>query len=129
MKKIEIDGKEYQIDCTAYTRFEYKKIFGVGIFEDINKINEFNTRANEEREKLKAEGKTEEEIKKTTEAMMMAKLDDFIDVIQKIAYIEIHTADKTTGTFEEWLQGIKKISLADPWISEVTELAVNSFCG
>ena len=39
MKEIEIDGKIYKINCTAFTRFQYKKIFGVGIFEDINKIN------------------------------------------------------------------------------------------
>ena len=35
MKTITICGKEYSIACNAYTRFEYKRIFNKGIFEDI----------------------------------------------------------------------------------------------
>ena len=31
-------------------------------------------------------------------------------------------------SFEEWLKGITKVDLSASWISEVTELAVNSFC-
>lgn len=129
MKEIEIDGKKYTINCTAYTRFQYKKVFGVGIFEDINVINNFNTLSLSKREELKKEGKSEEEIEKIIQSMMMEKLDDFMDVIQRIAYIEILTANPDVGTFEKWLSEINQISLSDPWIAEVTEFAVNSFCG
>ena len=59
---------------------------------------------------------------------MMENLDDFIDVIEKIAYILIYTVNPKMETFENWLKGIKKIDLSANWISEVTELAVNSFC-
>lgn len=129
MKEIQIDGKTYPIKCTAFTRFEYKKIFGVGIFEDIAKINKFNNQTTAEKEKLKAKGKTDEEIDKIVNAKMMEKLDEFIDVLQRIAYIEIYTANPEVGTFEKWLSSIEKISLADSWIGEVTEYAVTSFCG
>lgn len=129
MKEIEIDGKKYPIKCTAYTRFEYKKIFGTGIFEDIGKLNKFKTEIAEEKTRLLTGGKNEEDADKIAQEKMMEKLDDFIDVLQKIAYIEILTANREIGTFEKWLSGIETISLADPWISEVTEYAVDSFCG
>ena len=41
MNKITICDKEYEISCNAFTRFEYEKIFGVGIFEDIQESNAF----------------------------------------------------------------------------------------
>lgn len=129
MKEIEIDGKKYEINCTAYTRFQYKKIFGVGIFEDINKLNYFNSLSEKERTKLKSEGKTDEEIDEEVNNKLLDKLDDFMDAIEKIAYIEIFTANPSIGTFDKWLSGIHQISLSDPWIAEVTEYAVTSFCG
>ena len=129
MKEIEIDGKLYKINCTAYTRFQYKKIFGVGIFEDINKINNFNALSLSKREELEKEGKDEKEIDAIIQSLMLDKLDDFMDVLQRIAYIEIYTANPDIGSFEKWLSGIKQISLADKWIAEVTEYAVDSFCG
>ena len=129
MKEIEIDGKKYNISCTAYTRFQYKKIFGVGIFEDIAKINNFNTLSLSKREELKKEGKSEQEIDTIIQSMMMSNLDDFIDVLQRLAYIEILTANSNMEPYEKWLSGINQISLSDKWIAEVTELAVNSFCG
>ena len=129
MKEIEIDGKKYNISCTAYTRLLYKKTFGVGIFEDINIINNFNSMSSQKQEEMKKEGKTEKEISNAVNTMMMEKLDDFMDVIQRISYIEILTADPKVGTYEEWLSKIENIKLSDPWIAEVTEYAVTSFCG
>lgn len=129
MKEIVIDGETYKINCTAYTRFQYKKFFGVGIFEDISKINNFNALSLSKREELKKEGKSDKEIEIIIQNLMMERLDDFMDVIQRLAYIEILTANPSFVTYEQWLSGINQISLADPWISEVTELAVNSFCG
>lgn len=128
MKEIEIDGKKYEINCTAYTRFQYKKVFGVGIFEDINKLNYFNALSEKERSRLKGEGKTEDEINDYINTLLLGKLDDFLDAIERIAYIEILTANPNIGSFEKWLSGLSKISLSDKWIAEVTEYAVNSFC-
>lgn len=129
MKEIEIDGQKFEIKCTAYTRFQYKKIFGVGIFEDINRLNYFNSISEKERAKLESEGKTKEEIEESINNILLDKLDEFLDAIERIAYIEILTANPSLGSFEKWLSGITQINLSDPWIAEVTEYAVNSFCG
>lgn len=128
MKKITICEKEYLVDCNAFTRFQYKKVFGTGIFSDIKILNKFSNRQNDIRKKLEKENATEEEIQKAINEMMMDNLDDFIDVIEKIAYILIYTANPEIESFENWLKGIEKIDLSANWIAEVTELAVNSFC-
>lgn len=129
MKKITISDKEYDINCNALTRFNYKKIFNTGIFEDIQRINNFNIEQEELRLKLEKEGKAKELIDAEINNMMLGKLDDILDAIQKIAYIEIYTANPKIGSFEEWLGSIEKINLSEPWIAEVTEYAVNSFLG
>lgn len=129
MKKITISDKEYEINCNALTRFNYKKIFNTGIFEDIQRINNFNIEQEELRLKLEKEGKAKELIDAEINNMMLGKLDDILDAIQKIAYIEIYTANPKIGSFEEWLGTIEKINLSEPWIAEVTEYAVNSFLG
>ena len=59
---------------------------------------------------------------------MMEHLDDFIDVIERIAYILIYSANDKIESFENWLKAIEKIDLSDKWIQEVTEVAVSSFC-
>lgn len=128
MKKITICDKEYEVSSNAFTRFEYKKIFGRGIFADIQALNKFSI----EQEKIKKEatdkGLSEEEIQKEINNYMMENLDEFLDVVEKIAYILIYSANKSIGSFEDWLKGIEKIDLSANWIGEVTELAVSSFC-
>ena len=126
MKTITICGKEYEIACNAFTRFQYKTIFGKGIFTDIKVLNEFSNKQEKLKEQLK--GKTEEEIENQINLMMMENLDDFIDVIEKIAYILIYTANPKIDSFENWLKSIEKLDLSASWISEVTEFAVASFC-
>lgn len=126
MKKITINDKEYEISCNAFTRFQYKKIFGRGMFEDIRTLNKMN----EEQEKLKKTFKgSEEELNSEINNITLDNLDDFMDVIERIAYILIYTANDKVGTFEDFLKGIDKVNLSDAWISEVTETAVNSFLG
>ena len=128
MKKITVCDKEYEVSSNAFTRFEYKKIFGRGIFADIQALNKFSI----EQEKIKKEatdkGLSEEEIQKEINNYMMENLDEFLDVVEKIAYILIYSANKSVGSFEDWLKGIEKIDLSASWIGEVTELAVSSFC-
>lgn len=128
MKKITICDKEYEIACNAFTRFQYKTIFGKGIFADIKTLNEFSSKQEQLRKELKDKKVSEEEIENQINLMMMENLDDFIDVIERMAYILIYTANNKVGSFEDWLKGIDKIDLSANWISEVTELAVNSFC-
>lgn len=128
MKKITICDKEYEIACNAFTRFQYKTIFGKGIFADIKTLNEFSSKQEQLRKELKDKKVSEEEIENQINLMMMENLDDFIDVIERMAYILIYTANNKVESFEDWLKGIDKIDLSANWISEVTELAVNSFC-
>lgn len=128
MKTITICDKEYEISCNAFTRFQYKTIFGKGIFADIKILNEFSSKQEQLRKELKDKKASEEEIENQINLMMMENLDDFIDVIERMAYILIYTANNKIGNFEDWLKGIDKIDLSANWISEVTELAVNSFC-
>lgn len=128
MKTITICDKEYDIECNAFTRFQYKTVFGKGIFADIKVLNDFSDKQNKLKEELESKNMTEEEIEKAISLMMMENLDDFIDVIERIAYILIYTANNKVGSFEEWLKGITKIDLSSSWIGEVTELAVSSFC-
>lgn len=128
MKKITICNKEYEISCNAFTRFQYKTIFGNGIFADIKLLNEFSSKQEKIRKELTAKKATEEEIENQINLAMMENLDEFIDVVEKLAYILIYTNDNKIGSFENWLKGIDKIDLSESWIAEVTEFAVNSFC-
>lgn len=128
MKTITICGKEYSIDCNAFTRFQYKTVFGKGIFADIKVLSEFSDKQESLRKELKAKKMSDEEIEKEINKSMMENLDDFIDVIERIAYILIYTANNNIGSFEEWLKGITKLDLSESWIGEVTEFAVSSFC-
>ena len=128
MKTITICDKEYQIECNAFTRFQYKSVFGKGIFADIKILNEFSLKQEKLKKELKEKNVSDEEIETQINLSMMENIDDFIDVIERIAYILIFTANEKIGTFNEWLKGIEKIDLSANWISEVTEFAVSSFC-
>lgn len=127
MKTITICNKEYPIACNAFTRFQYKKIFGRGIFADINILNKFNIKQENLRKELEEKKIRKKEIEQELNSQMMDSLDDFMDVIERIAYIEIYTANDKIESFEEWIKSIETIDLSANWISEVTELAVNSF--
>lgn len=128
MKKITICDKEYEVSSNAFTRFEYKKIFGRGIFADIQALNKFSIKQEKIKKEATDKGLSEEEIQKEINNYMMENLDEFLDVVEKIAYILIYSANKSVGSFEDWLKGIEKIDLSANWIGEVTELAVSSFC-
>lgn len=125
MKKITISGNEYDIDCNAYTRFLYKKTFGNGIFKDLKKITEFLEMQNKKRQEL--EGHSEEEIATEINKVILDNFDDFLDVLLQIAYILVLTGNPQTGSFDNWIRKIEKVDISEPWVSEVTELAVSSF--
>lgn len=128
MKKITICNKDYEIECNAFTRFQYKSIFGKGIFSDIKVLNDFAEKQEKLRAELVKKKIPEDEIDNEINKAMMEILDDFIDVIERMTYILIYTANPKFISFEEWLKGIEKIDLTESWITEVTEYAVSSFC-
>ena len=128
MKTITICGKEYSIDCNAYTRFQYKSIFGNGIFNDIKVLTKFSEEQEKIREECKNKKMSEDEINNEINSYILENLDDFIYILEKIAYILIYTANNKIGSFEDWLKSIEKINLSEDWIGEVTEFAVSSFC-
>lgn len=126
-KKLEICGKEYEICSSAFTMFLYKKEFKTGIMADIGRLQEFAiTQENISKE---MEGQPEEEINKAVGLALMPQMDTYIEVTLRIAYVFIKCANPSFIPFDEWLQEIEEFNLEDKWVSEVTELAVNSFCG
>ena len=126
-KKMEIGGKEYEICSNAFTMFLYKKEFKTGIMADIGRLQEFATV--QEKIAKEMEGKPQVEIDKAVGLALMPEMDTYIEVCLRIAYIFIKCANPSFMGFEEWLQTIEDFSFEDKWVSEVTELAVNSFCG
>lgn len=132
MKKIDICGKEYEIDCNAFTFMEYRKKFkDNGIFEDFGTINDFETIQVLLTAELKNKNPniTEAEIVRETSRQMLKYMDDFVEAITRVGYICCYTANPKIGEYEDWLKGLKRINTNDMWIVEVTELAVNCFCG
>lgn len=128
-KKLVIDNKEYEICSNAFTLFMYKKEFKTGIMEDVSKLNELNIKQLEVARKSKEEGKSEEEIEALTSNALLTDLDNIIIVVLQLAYIFIKSANPNFMSFEEFTQTIENINLDDGWIAEVTEMAVDTFCG
>lgn len=130
MKKIVIDGNEYCIECNALTYIKYKQIFNRGIFTDMNIIKNYlvtqTLKAKEFKEKFPK--MSEEKIDLEVENYMSNYIDEFIEVITRLAYILIYSSGEKIGEYEEWLRNIKNLKIDDDWVVEVTELAVNCFC-
>ena len=72
---------------------------------------------------------TETEIVKETSKQLIKYMDEYIEALTRVAYICCYTANQKIGEYEEWLKGLTRINTNDMWIVEVTELAVNCFCG
>lgn len=132
MKKINICGKDFDIECNAFTFVEYRKKFkDRGIFEDFGIINNFMTMQVLLTKSLKQKNPniTQEEIIKETSRRLITYLDDYIEAVTRIGYICCYSANQRIGEYEEWLKNLTRINTNDTWIVEVTELAVNCFCG
>ena len=122
-KKIIIGDKEYKINCNAYTRVLYNSKFGNKIFQDIGKINDYNIAlANVDQEEI---SDAEKEVKKSK--ISLDNIDMVLDIIQKITYIEILTANKNFMSYEEWLCSMPKFDLSGEWVSKVMEVATDCF--
>ncbi len=131
MRKINICGNEYPIDCNALTYIQYRKMFNRGIFQDIDIIENFVSLQVLIADKIKKENPkiSDSEITKQLSRTMLTNIDEYIEAVTRIAYICIYTANKKIGSYEEWLTKIKRINTTDKWIVEVTEFAVDCFCG
>lgn len=132
MKKINICGKEYPIDCNAFTYIEYRKKFkDNGIFADFKTIKDFMTMQVMITAQLKEKNPniTQIEIIKAVSNEMLEYMDEYIAALTRVGYICCYTANSNIGEYEDWIKGIEKINTNDKWIVEVTELAVDCFCG
>lgn len=130
MKTITICGKEYKIECNAFTFVKYKKIFKTGIFDDIQKIQTFTIMQAINKEKLQKENLniSETELEEKLGKLMIPIIDEFMVSITQIAWILIYSANDEFEEYNKWLKSIDKFSINDKWIVEVTEFAVNCFC-
>ena len=130
MKKIEINGISYDIDCNALTYIDYRKKFNKGIFQDIDILQKFTTTQVLLSNKYKKENPTltDAQIEILLSKDMLQNLDEYIEASTRLAYSLIYTADDKIGSYEDWLKNIKQIKTNDKWIVEVTEFAVDHFC-
>ena len=130
MKKIEINGISYDIDCNAFTYIDYRKKFNRGIFQDIDILQRFTTTQVLLVNKYKKENPTltDAQIEILLSKDMLQNLDEYIEASTRLAYSLIYTADNKIGSYEDWLKNIKQIKTNDKWIVEVTEFAVDNFC-
>ena len=131
MKKVKICDREFDIDCNALTYIQYRKKFNRGIFEDFEIIQNFITMQTLMANQLKKENPkiTEVEITTKLSRLMLKSIDNHIEAVTRIAYICCYTANPKIGEYEDWLKLIKRINTTDDWIVEVTEFAVDNFCG
>jgi hypothetical protein len=128
-KHLSICGKEYDVCSSAYCMFLYKKEFGTGILEDISKLNSLQIKQMQVQANCEKENLSKEETEALVNNVMLSELDNVISIALQIAYIFIKFANPKFKTFNEWTQEIEEIELDDSWIAEVTEMAVNTFCG
>lgn len=131
MKKIIICDQEFDIDCNALTNMQFRKKFNRGIFEDFAIIDNFLNLQVLITSGLKEKNPeiTELEITREISRATINYIDEYIEAITRVAYICCYTANNQIGEYEDWLKTIKRINTNDKWIVEVTELAVNCFCG
>lgn len=131
MKKVKICDREFDIDCNALTYIQYRKKFNRGIFEDFEIIQNFITMQTLMANQLKKENPkiTEVEITTKLSRLILKSIDNYIEAVTRIAYICCYTANPKIGEYEDWLKLIKRINTTDDWIVEVTEFAVDNFCG
>lgn len=128
MKTIKICDKEYEIDCNAFTYVQFKKIFGIGLFQDIQTLKTFFSKQSKKILELEETGLEEVEVEKELNKELLNYVDDFVEAITRITYILIYTANDKFKSYEDFMKDIPKLSIDDEWIVEVTEFAVEKFC-
>lgn len=114
-KIIKICDKDIRMRASVRTHHEYKKMYSVGILEDVAKLQE----------KVQfAEKLTEEEA-----GVYWTKQTDFLmEVGLRMAYVMAKGCDKEILPYEDWLDTLGD-GLFDNmnWLLEVMELAMSPF--
>lgn len=124
MKKVKIGEQEYSLECNAFTRVLYKKVFGRAIFKDISLLTDISAKNDKiDKENIEADEKVQKKNKETLE-----QYDDILDVVLQLAYIEIYTHDRQFMSYDEWLESLKKVSISEGWVTEVVNIATDCFC-
>lgn len=124
MKKVKIGEQEYPLECNAFTRVLYKKVFERAIFKDISLLTDFFAKSEKiDKEDLAADEKEQKKNKETLE-----NYDDILDVVLQLAYIEIYTHDRQFMSYDEWLESLKKVSITEGWVTDVVSIATDCFC-
>lgn len=124
MKKVKIGEQEYSLECNAFTRVLYKKVFGRAIFKDISLLTDISAKNDKiDKENIEADEKEQKKNKETLE-----QYDDILDVVLQLAYIEIYTHDRQFMSYDEWLESLKKVSISEGWVTEVVNIATDCFC-
>lgn len=124
MKRVKIGNEEYSLECNAFTRVLYKKVFGRAIFKDISLLTDISAKNDKiDKENIEAEEKEQKKNKETLE-----QYDDILDVVLQLAYIEIYTHDRQFMSYDEWLESLEKVSISEGWVTEVVNIATNCFC-
>lgn len=129
MKTITICGKDYEIDCNALTYVKYKSFFKTGIIKDMQFIQTYLIKQTVIANQLEDEKMNDTQKLGVVSEAMIDDTDEFITKITQIAWILIYTANKNIEDYETWLKSITEFKIDDSWIAEVTEFAVNCFCG
>ena len=127
MKTITICGKEYPIDCNAFTQIEYRKFFKAGMVNDAHVIQNYIVKQIIVSNEVAKEDLTDEERISRVSDYMVGDVDEFLIKILQITWILIHTADNKIEEYEKWAKSFK-VRADDDWIAEVAEFAVNCFC-
>lgn len=107
MKKIiNICGKDYTMQSSAYTQFAYKDETGRSFIKDLQKIID-NSSDND-----------------------IDKLDEITELLLKISYIMIQEGDKNQANgYIDFVKSLDSLFDNAEWITEVIELACNPLSG
>jgi len=128
MKTITICGKEYEVDCNAFTYVKYQSIFKSGILQDMSKAETYLLKQKAYANELDKKEMSDADKLSTLGDMLIDDTDEFVRVITQIAWILIYSANDKIESYETWLKSIKKFKIDDEWVIEVTEFAVDCFC-
>lgn len=128
MKKIKIEGKEYELESSAFSYIKYQSVFKSSMTKDLQFMQVYLAKQHVYAESLKESNLSEEDIADEISIMLIDDTDTFIRIITQFAWIMMYTANQNIEDYDSFLKSLKNFKISDKWISEVTELAVDCFC-
>lgn len=128
MKVIEIEGKEYELESSAFSYIKYQSFFKSSMTKDLQFMQVYLAKQHVYTERLKKSKLSEEEIAEEISKLLIDETDEFIKIITQLAWIMMYTANQKIEDYDTFLKSLKNFNISDKWISEVTELAVDCFC-